>query len=156
MIMSTNLKKILSPFVDIKGGLMPALHAIQDHLGFISKDNISELAIAFNYSQAEIIDVITFYDDFRLEPIGKNIIKICQAEACQSQNCKQLLSDVTSHFNLNLDETSSDLNITLKEVFCLGNCGLGPSVMINDEVIGEATAGKIISHLKNHKIQSNE
>ena len=156
MIMSTNLKKILSPFVDIKGGLMPALHAVQDHLGFISKDNISELAILFNYSQAEIIDVITFYDDFRLEPIGKNIIKLCQAEACQSQNCKQLLSDVTSHFNLNLDETSPDLNITLKEVFCLGNCALGPSVMINDEVIGEATTKKIIGHLKNHKIQNNE
>tara|TARA_B110000438_G_scaffold197070_1_gene188592 strand:+ start:537 stop:1007 length:471 start_codon:yes stop_codon:yes gene_type:complete len=156
MIMPNNLKKILSPFVDIKGGLMPALHAIQDHLGFISKDNISELAIAFNYSQAEVIDVITFYDDFRLEPIGKNIIKLCQAEACQSQNCKQLLNDVTSYFNLNLDETSSDLNITLKEVFCLGNCALGPSVMINDDVIGEATAEKIIGHLKNHKIQNNE
>ena len=114
----------------------------------VTKDNIAELAIAFNYSQAEVIDVITFYDDFRLAPIGKNIIKICQAEACQSQNCKQLLADLTSHFDLELDETSDDLNITLKEVFCLGNCAIGPSVMINDTVIGEATTDKIMSHLK--------
>ena len=86
-------------------------------------------------------------------PIGKNIIKICQAEACQSQNCKQLLSDLTSYFSLEMGETSDDLNVTLKEVFCLGNCAVGPSVMINDTVIGEATTEKIISHLKNDAIQ---
>jgi len=132
---------------------MPALHALQEHLGFISNDDIAELAIAFNYSQAEVIDVITFYDDFRLAPIGKNIIKICQAEACQSQNCKQLLGDLTSYFGLEIDETSADSKITLKEVFCLGNCAIGPSVMINDTVIGEATAEKIIDHLKNDDVQ---
>ena len=84
--MSIDSRNIIKPFVKKKGGLMPALQALQDYLGFISKDNIAELAIAFNYSQAEVIDVITFYDDFRLAPIGKNIIKVCQAEACQSQN----------------------------------------------------------------------
>ena len=146
--MAKDSKNIIKPFIEDKGGLMPALHAIQNNLGYISKDNIVELAAAFNCSQAEIIDVITFYDDFRLAPIGKNIIKICQAEACQSQNCKQLLADLTSHFDLELDDTSDDLNITLKEVFCLGNCAIGPSVMINDTVIGEATTDKIMSHLK--------
>ena len=151
--MSIDSRNIIKPFVKKKGGLMPALQALQDYLGFISKDNIAELAIAFNYSQAEVIDVITFYDDFRLVPIGKNIIKVCQAEACQSQNCKQLLSDLTSYFGLEMDETSDDLNITLKEVFCLGNCAIGPSVMINNTVIGEATTEKILSHLKNDATQ---
>ena len=73
--MSINSRNIIKPFIKEKGGLMPALHALQEHLGFISNDDIAELAIAFNYSQAEVIDVITFYDDFRLAPIGKNIIK---------------------------------------------------------------------------------
>ena len=151
--MPIDSKNIIKPFIEEKGGLIPALHALQEHLGFISKDDIAELAIAFNYSQAEVIDVITFYDDFRLAPIGKNIIKICQAEACQSQNCKQLLGDLTSYFGLEIDETSDDSKITLKEVFCLGNCAIGPSVMINDTVIGEATAEKIIDHLKNDDVQ---
>ena len=62
---------LIEPFIEKKGGLMPALHALQEHLGYISKESIAELAIAFNYSQAEIIDVITFYDDFRTKPIGK-------------------------------------------------------------------------------------
>jgi formate dehydrogenase subunit gamma len=146
--MAKHLINIINPFLDKKGGLMPALHAIQDHLGFISKDNIGELAIAFNCSQAEVIDVITFYDDFRLKAIGKNIIKICQAEACQSQNCKELLRNLTSHFGLEINETSDDSNIILREVFCLGNCAIGPSVMINDMVIGEATIEKVVNQLK--------
>ena len=152
----TDHNKVIQPFIEVNGGLMPALHAIQETFGFIDNNAIKELSIAFNCSKAEVIDVLTYYDDFNQKPEGKNVIRVCQAEACQSQNCKQLLSDVTSHFNLNLDETSSDLNITLKEVFCLGNCELGPSVMINDDVIGEATAEKIIGHLKIHKIQNNE
>ena len=147
--MSNDLKNIIAPYLVIKGGLIPAIHAVQEHIGFISKENISQLAESFNYSKAEIVDVITYYDDFRLKPEGKNIIKICQAEACQSLNCSKLLDDITSYFDLNLDETSTDLNITLKEVFCLGNCALGPSVMINDMVIGEATIEKIAKYLKN-------
>ena len=53
---------LIEPFVEKKGGLMPALHTLQEHFGYISKESIAELATAFNYSQAEIIDVISFYD----------------------------------------------------------------------------------------------
>ena len=56
-------------------------------------------------------------------------------------------SDLTSHFDLSLDETTADSKITLKEVFCLGNCALGPSVMINETVIGEADKSKVIKFL---------
>ena len=62
--------------------------------------------------------------------------------------CKKLLKDISSQLNLTLDETNHDSGITLKEVFCLGNCAIGPSVMINETVIGEATTEKIISHLE--------
>ena len=149
-------KTLIEPFIEKKGGLIPALHALQEHLGYISKESITKLAIAFNYSQAEIIDVITFYDDFRTKPIGRNLIKICLAEACQSQNCKKLLKDISSQLNLTIDETNHDSGITLKEVFCLGNCAIGPSVMINETVIGEATAEKIISHLEEMVHRDNE
>ena len=139
--------KVIQPFIEVNGGLMPALHAIQETFGFIDNNAIKELSIAFNCSKAEVIDVLTYYDDFNQKPEGKNVIRVCQAEACQSQNCKDLTSDLTSHFNLDLGETSEDLKITLKEVFCLGNCGLGPSVMINETVIGEANKDKVIKFL---------
>ena len=143
----TKLKETIKPFAEIKGGLMPALHAIQGMEGHISKDAISELAHTFNHSKAEVLDVLTYYDDFTLEPSGDHVIRVCGAEACQSRNSKELTDQLTNHFDLNLGETTSDSKITLKEVFCLGNCALGPSVMINETVIGEADKDKVLNFL---------
>ena len=148
LILMSSLKAIIEPFTQLEGGLMPALHAIQEEEGYISNDAISELAIAFNYSKAEVLDVLTYYDDFSQEPLGKNIIIICRAEACQSQKSEELTQELTSHFGLDLHQTCGDSEITIKEVFCLGNCALGPSVMINDSVLGEASKDKVIKFLE--------
>ena len=142
-----SIKQIILPFVSVKGGLMPALHAVQKEFGYLSKDSIKTLAKSFNISDAEVIDVITYYDDFKLEKEGQYIIKVCQAEACQSLGCRDLWDTLRSHFQLEHDETSNDYSVTLKEVFCLGNCALSPSVMINKDVIGRANSEKILAYL---------
>ena len=126
---------------------MPALHAVQKELGYLSKESIKTLAKLFNISDAEVIDVITYYDDFKLEKQGQYIIKVCQAEACQSLGCRDLWDTLRSHFQLQQDETSNEYSVTLKEVFCLGNCALSPSVMINKDVIGRANSEKILAYL---------
>lgn len=144
----TKLRETIKSFTEIEGGLMPALHAVQEMEGHISKNAISELAQAFNHSKAEVLDVLTYYDDFTLEPSGDHVIRVCGAEACQSLNSKKLTDQLTDHFGLSLGETTNDSRITLKEVFCLGNCALGPSVMINETVIGEADKDKILNFLE--------
>ena len=126
---------------------MPALHAVQKEFGYLSKESIKILAKSFNISDAEVIDVITYYDDFKLEKEGQYIIKVCQAEACQSLGCRDLWDTLRSHFQLQQNETSNDYSVTLKEVFCLGNCALSPSVMINKDVIGRANSEKILAYL---------
>ena len=142
-----SIKQIILPFVDVKGGLIPALHAVQKEFSYVSKESIKTLAKSFNISDAEVIDVITYYDDFKLEKQGRYIIKVCQAEACQSLGCRDLWDTLRSHFQLEHDETSNDNSVTLKEVFCLGNCALSPSVMINKDVIGRANSEKIYAYL---------
>ena len=142
-----SIKQLIQPFVAVKGGLIPALHAVQEEFGYLNKQNIKTLAKSFNISDAEVIDVITYYDDFKLEKQGQYIIKVCQAEACQSLGCRDLWDTLRSHFQLEQDETSKDYSVTLKEVFCLGNCALSPSVMINKDVIGRANSEKIIAYL---------
>ena len=142
-----SIKQIIQPFVAIKGGLIPALHKVQKEFGFLNKESIKTLAKSFNISTAEVIDVITYYDDFKLEKQGEYIIRVCQAEACQSLGCRDLWDTLRSHFQLEQDETSKDYLVTLKEVFCLGNCALSPSVMINKDVIGRANSEKILAYL---------
>ena len=150
-----SIEQIILPFVGIKGGLIPALHAIQKELGYLNKESIKTLAKSFNISDAEVIDVITYYDDFKLEKQGEYIIKVCQAEACQSLGCRTLWDTLKSHFQLEHDETSNDYSVTLKEVFCLGNCALSPSVMINKDVIGRANSEKIFTYLSAKQNNSN-
>ena len=142
-----SIKQTIQPFVTVKGGLIPALHKVQKEFGFLNKENIKTLANSFNISTAEVIDVITYYDDFKLEEQGEYIIKVCQAEACQSLGCRDLWDTLKSHFQLEQHETSKDYLVTLKEVFCLGNCALSPSVMINKDVIGRADSEKILAYL---------
>ena len=142
-----SIKQTIQPFVAVKGGLIPALHKVQKEFGFLNKESIKTLAKSFNISTAEVIDVITYYDDFKLEKQGEYIIKVCQAEACQSLGCRDLWDTLRSHFQLEQDETSKDYLVTLKEVFCLGNCALSPSVMINKDVIGRADSEKILAYL---------
>ena len=64
------------------------------------------------------------------------------------EQSEELTQELTSHFGLDLHQTSGDSEITIKEVFCLGNCALGPSVMINDSVLGEASKDKVIKFLE--------
>ena len=87
---------------------------VQEMEGYISNDAISELALAFNYSNAEVLDVLTYYDDFTLEPSGKHVIRVCRAEACQSLKSKELTEHLTDHFGMSLGETTNDSKITLK------------------------------------------
>ena len=150
-----NIEKIIEPYIEIQGGLIPALHAVQNDTGYLDIQSIKTIADGFNISTAEVIDVITYYDDFRLKKEGQYIIKVCQAEACQSLGCRTLLDTLKSHFELNLDETSNDHLVTLKEVFCLGNCALSPSVMINEDIIGRASSEKILAYLSEKKNNSN-
>ncbi len=65
-----NIEKIIEPYIEIQGGLIPALHAVQNDTGYLDIQSIKTIADGFNISTAEVIDVITYYDDFRLEKEG--------------------------------------------------------------------------------------
>ena len=88
--MSTNaslpeLEAIVRQFAGVEGGMLPALHAVQHHARYISKDLIPVFADVFNFTVSEVHGVITFYKDFRTEEPAGPIVQVCRAEACQSR-----------------------------------------------------------------------
>ena len=102
---------------------MPALHAIQHHLGYIDRQCIPLLADVFNISVAEVHGVISFYKDFRTTaPVGP-IVQVCRAEACQARGANGLHAKAV--------ELAVGAAVEVDEVFCLGNCALGPSVAVD-------------------------
>ena len=126
-------RETASKFAGVKGGLLPALHALQDRFGHVPKPAIALLADLFNLSRAEVHGVVTFYHDFRDAPAGRHVLKLCRAEACQAVGAVALADAAKRHLGLDWDETSADGRWTLEPVFCLGLCACGPAAMLDGE-----------------------
>ncbi|MET7983145.1 MULTISPECIES: NAD(P)H-dependent oxidoreductase subunit E [unclassified Streptomyces] len=129
-----------------RGVLLPVLHAVQAELGCVPKEAIAVLADEFNLSRADVHGVVTFYHDFRPEPAGRTALRICRAEACQALGADALVAHAREA-GLALGETSADGAVTVEQVFCLGNCALGPSVEVNGRLYGRVGPARLGSLL---------
>ena len=127
-------QSIIISHVQLEGPLLPILHALQAAFGYIDAAATELIAEALNLSRAEVHGVITFYHDFRQAPAGQRIIKLCRAEACQAVGCEELVQHAAFTHNLAIDIPSTDGRITLESVYCLGNCALGPSALVDGEL----------------------
>ena len=125
---------------DLPGALLPILHAVQDKIGYVPKDAIPIVAHALNLSRAEVHGVVTFYHYFRTERPGRHVFHLCRAEACQSVGAAQLEAHAKKSLGIDFHGTTADGAITLEPVYCLGNCALGPSLMIDERLQGRVTA----------------
>ena len=76
----------------VRGPLLPVLHELQDAFGCVDRRSIAVVADVLNLSEAEVYGVLTFYADFRTEPGGKSVVKVCRAEACQAMGSERLVA----------------------------------------------------------------
>ena len=107
--------------------LVQILHAVNNRLGYVPEEAIRQLADELNLSRADVHGVVSYYHDFRTAPPGRHVVKICQAEACQAMGSRKLVARA---------EASLPDGITLEPVYCLGNCGCAPSIMVDGKTIG--------------------
>ena len=126
-----------------RGALLPILHAIQETLGCVPREAVPVLAERLNLSRADVHGVVSFYHDFRAEPAGRTTVKICRAEACQAVGSSRLVDHVRDRYGMELGETRSDGALTVDQVFCLGNCALGPTVQVGARLHGRVDAAKL-------------
>jgi formate dehydrogenase subunit gamma len=121
------------------GALLPMLHMLQAHFGYIDRAAVPLLAETLNLSRAEVVGVINFYHDFRQEPGGVHTLQVCRAEACQSMGCEPLLDHVRGRLGVDVGETTADGALSLRAVYCLGNCALSPAVMLDGRLYGRVS-----------------
>lgn len=126
-----------------RGALLPILHAIQETLGCVPREAVPVLAERLNLSRADVHGVVSFYHDFRAEPAGRTTVKICRAEACQAVGSGRLVDHVRDRYGMELGETRSDGALTVDQVFCLGNCALGPTVQVGARLHGRVDTAKL-------------
>jgi formate dehydrogenase subunit gamma len=129
---------------EMEGPLLPILHAYMERFGFISNEAIKIAADVLNLTRAEVQGVVGFYHDFRREPAGRHVIQVCRAEACQSMGCEDLAARLERALGIKFGETTPDRRVTLLPVYCLGNCALSPSVMVDGELHGRMDEKKVL------------
>jgi formate dehydrogenase subunit gamma len=124
----------------LPGALLPILHAIQEALNFVPKDAVPLIARELNLSIAEVHGVVSFYHYFLQERPGRHVMHLCRAEACQALGSVALEAHVKTELGIDFHGTTRDGAVTLEPVYCLGNCALGPSLMIDQTLHGRVTA----------------
>lgn len=123
----------------LPGALLPILHALQDQFGYIDSAAIPLIADALNISKAEVHGVITFYHDFRHQPPGRHVLKICRAEACQSMGCAETIQHVENRLGVKLGQSTLNGSFTVEQIFCLGMCANSPAVMLDGRPYGRVS-----------------
>ncbi len=152
-------KSILNFKIDLvnkrhqNGSLIPLLQAAQDSYGYIPEKIIYYISELVRIPAAEIYGVITFYSQFRLKPLGKNLIRICEGTACHVNGAKSILTALQDELGITVGETTDDGIFSLQSVACLGCCSLAPVIMINDATHGNLTMDKIKKILKKYKTE---
>ena len=139
----TRVREIAVAHRGQRGALLPILHAVQEALGYVPPEAIPVLADELNLSRADVHGVVSFYHDFRSAPAGRTTVRICRGEACQAVGAERLVSHVRDACGMSLGETSRDGALTVEQVFCLGNCALGPAAQVNGRLRGRLDESRL-------------
>ena len=136
------ISPILEELADVKGSLITILQKTQDIYGYLPKEAICRISEGTGVAESEIMGVATFYTQFRLTPVGKYLIMLCQGTACHVNSSELILQTIKDELGIDDGETTEDGLFSLKCVACLGCCSLSPVMMINDDTYGSLTPDK--------------
>lgn len=141
-------KAILAEHAALEGPMLPILHALQEEFGFIDSRAIPLIAESLNLSRAEVHGVVTFYHDFRHEPAGRHVLKLCRGEACQSLGSEALAAEVLRKLKIAWHGTTSDRVFTVEPVYCLGLCAQSPSALLDGEPMARLDHEALVAALE--------
>jgi NADH-quinone oxidoreductase subunit E len=144
--MRDDLKKKIIPRYETRlACTMPGLHLIQHEYGWIPAQAMEELAEFLGISAADVLDCASFYEEYWLKPKGKHLISVCRSIACEFCGQPGVTQAVKDKLGIDVGETTDDGRFTLIELECLGACGGGPAILIDETLHENVKPGAISS-----------
>ena len=137
------VQDILTAHAGLEGPLLPILHAVQAEFGHVPQDALPVIAKSLNLSRAEVHGVMSFYHDFREEPAGAHVVKLCRAEACQSMGADRVAAHAKAVLGVDWHGTTADGAVTLEPIFCLGLCACAPAAMLDGKLVGRVDEARL-------------
>ncbi|HEV2365498.1 MAG TPA: formate dehydrogenase subunit gamma [Caulobacteraceae bacterium] len=135
--------EIIEAHAHLEGALLPVLRALADEFGWIPDEAAALAAEQLNLSRAEVHGAVTFYHDFRREPPGRHVLRLCRAEACQARGGREVEAQAKAALGLDFGDTSADGAITLEAAYCLGLCASGPAAMFDGRPMAGLTGDRL-------------
>ncbi|MBQ9430889.1 MAG: NADH-quinone oxidoreductase subunit NuoE [Kiritimatiellae bacterium] len=136
------LEPVFREFEGDEHALVSILQKAQEVYGYLPIDAVYRIAEHQKVSPAKVLGVATFYSQFRLQPVGKNLILLCKGTACHVNGADTIAKAIKEELGIGDGETTADGVFSLKEVACLGCCSLSPVMMVNETAYGSLTPAK--------------
>lgn len=152
------LGKFIDNMKTTKGALIEILHKAQNIFGYLPRDVQLYVARKLGIPGAEVFGVVSFYSYFTTKPRGKHTINVCMGTACYVKGAGNILEKLKEKLEIESNEITEDGLFTLKDIRCIGACGLAPVVMVDDKVFGrvkEEELDEIIDSYKKELLDGN-
>lgn len=140
--MVEQLAEILKPYRGERGTLIPVLQKVQESLGYLSQEAVTQIAKFLKVSESEIFGVASFYAQFRFTRPGEHSVKVCLGTACHVRGGVRILDTLQRELGIEPGGTTEDYKFNLERVACFGSCALAPVAVIDDKVYGRVTTTK--------------
>jgi len=140
-------RAIINAHAGMKGPMLPILHALQEEFGCVPEAAKPLVADALNLTRAEVHGIVTFYHDFRSQPAGRRVLKLCRAEACQAMGGEGVAERLLDRLGISWGETTADGALTVEPVYCLGLCATAPAGLVDGKVVGRLSDARLAEAL---------
>lgn len=134
-----------------KGALIPLLQDLQESEGYVSEEGMKQISRYTGVVLSRVYGVATFYNQFRLKPLGKHIIKVCRGTACHVKNSGALLYALELQLGIQSGGTTRDRNFSIEVVNCIGACSIAPLITVDEEFYGRIAVKDIASIVRKYQ-----
>lgn len=150
------LQEVLARYRGEKGALIPLLQDAQEAYGYLDEKIMRALAAGAGYQLSQVYGVATFYTQFRLEPIGEHLIRVCHGTACHVAGAELISEEISNLLGVRSGETTPDKKFTVESVMCVGACSLSPIMIVDEDTHGKLKPANIRRVLKKYRGDGEE
>lgn len=148
------LDSYIETLEDKKGSLIHVLHRAQHLFGYLPQEVMLFVARRLDIPAANVFGVVSFYSFFTTNPVGENVISVCMGTACFVRGADKILDEFKSKLGITTGETTPDNLFTLKDVRCVGACGLAPIVLVGDKVYGRVKLDEVDGIINDYVVKN--
>ncbi|MEW6621841.1 MAG: NAD(P)H-dependent oxidoreductase subunit E [Bacillota bacterium] len=148
-VLNPQIDEVIEQFKGQPSALIEVMHKLQEMIGFLPRDVQIKIADGLGVAQSEVYSVASFYSHFSFKPKGKHQVCLCMGTACYVKGSPEILEKVGKELGIEPGDTTDDGLFSLESVRCLGACGLGPVMTVNNVAHGLLKPDKAVEILKN-------